>query len=104
MSKDSQQRMDRGPCLAPLTLPASGVTNRGQRSEVKIMADINLEKKGRSGVWGWVIALIILLIILWAIFGNRSEPARTTSSIDARTTMASITTSPAPSPWLADAA
>jgi len=68
------------------------------------MADINLEKKGRSGVWGWVIALIILLIILWAIFGNRSEPARTTSSIDTHTIVASIATSPALTPWLADAA
>lgn len=67
------------------------------------MADINLEKKGRSGVWGWVIALIILLIILWAIFGNRSEPARTTSSIDAHTTVASITTRPMSSPELAAA-
>ena len=68
------------------------------------MADINLEKKGRSGVWGWVIALIILLIILWAIFGNRSEPARTTSSIDTHTTVGSMATSPALAPWLADAA
>jgi len=69
------------------------------------MADINLEKKGRSGVWGWVIALIILLIILWAIFGNRSERARTTtSSIDSHDTVASIATSPALSPRLADAA
>lgn len=68
------------------------------------MADINLEKKGRSGIWGWVIALIILLIILWAIFGNRSEPARTTSSIDANTTVASIATGHALPHWLADAA
>lgn len=68
------------------------------------MADINLEKKGRSGVWGWVIALIILLIILWAIFGNRSQPARTTSSIDTHTTVASIATSSALPSWLADAA
>jgi hypothetical protein len=68
------------------------------------MADINLEKKGRSGVWGWVIALIILLIILWAIFGNRSEPARTTSGIDSHATVASITTGHALPRWLADAA
>lgn len=68
------------------------------------MADINLEKKGRSGVWGWVIALIILLIILWAIFGNRSEPARTTSSIGTHTTVASVANGHALSPRLADAA
>jgi hypothetical protein len=68
------------------------------------MADINLEKKGRSGIWGWVIALIILLIILWAIFGNRSEPARTTSSVGTHTTVASVATSPAFSPWLAKVA
>lgn len=68
------------------------------------MADINLEKKGRSGVWGWVIALIILLIILWAIFGNRSQPARTTSSIDTHATVASIATSPVLPSWQADAA
>ena len=69
------------------------------------MADINLEKKGRSGIWGWVIALIILLIILWAIFGNRSEPVRTTtSSIGTPTTVASIATGPTVTPWLVDAA
>jgi Na+/proline symporter len=97
--------MDRGPRLAPRTQSAEGATNRGQRSEVKIMADINLEKKGRSGVWGWVIALIILLIILWAIFGNRSQPARTTtSSVDTHTTVASIAANRALPPWLADAA
>lgn len=65
------------------------------------MADINLEKKGRSGVWGWVIALIILLIILWAVFAHRSGPARATSSIDTRTTVASISAAPALSPLLA---
>jgi hypothetical protein len=97
--------MYRGPRLAPRTHSAEGTANRGQRSEVKIMADINLEKKGRSGVWGWVIALIILLIILWAIFGNRSEPARTTtSSIDTYTTVASIATGGTLPTWLADAA
>lgn len=68
------------------------------------MADINLEKKGRSGVWGWIIALIILLIILWAIFGNRSEPARTTSGIDTQTTVASIARSPGLPSWFANAA
>ncbi len=69
------------------------------------MADINLEKKGRSGVWGWVIALIILLIILWAIFGNRSQPARTTtSSVDTQTTVASIAAGRTLPTWLAKAA
>ena len=69
------------------------------------MADINLEKKGRSGAWGWIIALIILLIILWAIFGNRSQPARTTtSSLDTHTTVASIAATRALPPWLANAA
>ena len=67
------------------------------------MADINLEKKGRSGIWGWVIALIILLIILWAIFGNRSQPART-SSAGSSDTAVSVATGPALAPWLADAA
>jgi hypothetical protein len=97
--------MDRGPRLAPRTHSAEGTTNRGQRSEVKIMADINLEKKGRSGVWGWVIALIVLLIILWAIFGNRSQPARTTtSSVDTHATVVSIAASRALPTWLAKAA
>lgn len=67
------------------------------------MADINLEKKGRSGIWGWVIALIILLIILWAIFGNRSQPART-SSAGTPATVVAVATAPALTPWLADAA
>ena len=67
------------------------------------MADINLEKKGRSGIWGWVIALIILLIVLWAIFGNRREPART-SSVGTPAADVTVATIPATAPWLADAA
>lgn len=63
------------------------------------MADINLEKKGRSGIWGWVIALIILLIVLWAIFGNRPEPART-SSTGTSPTAASVAIGPTHAPWL----
>lgn len=66
------------------------------------MADINLEKKRRSGVWGWVIALIVLLIILWAIFGNRTEPARTSSVGVAASTVAMALAAPQ-APWLAGA-
>jgi hypothetical protein len=68
------------------------------------MADINIEKKGRSGIWGWVIALIILAIILWAIFGRRSQPARTTSSIGGTADVVAVATAPAQTLWLADAA
>jgi hypothetical protein len=41
------------------------------------MADINLEPKRRSSAWGWIIAVIIVLIVLWAIFGRRSTSTRT---------------------------
>ena len=67
------------------------------------MADINLERKRRSGIWGWVIALIVLLIILWAFFGRRREPARTTSS-GAVATVVSAVAGTASMPWLVDAA
>jgi hypothetical protein len=45
------------------------------------MANIDLEPKRRgSSAWGWIIAAIIVLIILWAIFGHRAPRARTTDA------------------------
>jgi hypothetical protein len=34
------------------------------------MAEINLERKRGPSAWVWIIALIVLAIILWAIFGH----------------------------------
>ena len=34
------------------------------------MAEINLERKGGRSAWVWIIALIVLAIILWAIFAH----------------------------------
>jgi hypothetical protein len=34
------------------------------------MAEINLERKRGPSAWVWIIGLIVLAIILWAIFGH----------------------------------
>jgi hypothetical protein len=38
------------------------------------MANIDVVKK-RSNVWLWVIALVILAIVLFALFGMRDAPS-----------------------------
>jgi hypothetical protein len=37
------------------------------------MAEINLERKRGPSAWVWIIALIVLAIILWALFFRHSE-------------------------------
>ena len=41
------------------------------------MAEINLEKKRGPGAWVWVVALIVLAILVWALFFRHSGPPRT---------------------------
>jgi hypothetical protein len=38
------------------------------------MAEINLEKKRGPGAWVWVVALIVLAILVWALFFRHSAP------------------------------
>jgi hypothetical protein len=37
------------------------------------MAEINLERKRGPSAWVWIIGLIVLAIILWALFFRHSE-------------------------------
>lgn len=48
------------------------------------MADIPIERKEHRSVWPWVIGIIVLLIILWLLFGrNRgTNTAATTNRAD----------------------
>ena len=41
------------------------------------MAEINLERKRGPGAWVWVIALIVLAILVWALFFRHAGPPRT---------------------------
>ena len=43
------------------------------------MADIDVVRK-RSTVWPWVVGLLILAVILWAVFGMMSERPATEPS------------------------
>lgn len=43
------------------------------------MADIDVVRK-RSSVWPWVIGLLVLAVILWAVFGMMSERPATEPS------------------------
>jgi len=47
------------------------------------MADIPIERKAHRSVWPWVIGIIVLLIILWLLFGrNRGANTATTNGAD----------------------
>lgn len=35
------------------------------------MAEINIEKKHRGAIWPWIVGLIVLLLIIWAIAESR---------------------------------
>ena len=41
------------------------------------MAEINLEKKRGPGAWVWVVALIVLALLVWALFFRHSGAPRT---------------------------
>lgn len=43
------------------------------------MAEIPVQPKRGVPVWVWIVALIIIAIILWAIFGHHSSPPAATS-------------------------
>lgn len=44
------------------------------------MAEIPVQPKRGPRAWVWIVALIVLAIILWLIFGSRQQrPATTTT-------------------------
>jgi hypothetical protein len=46
------------------------------------MADIDVVPKGRSHVWLWVVlAIVIALIIIWALAGGSTTTAPTTGEL-----------------------
>jgi hypothetical protein len=52
------------------------------------MAEINLERKRGPSAWVWVIGLIVLAILIWALFFRHSEQ-RAASRGSAQTVAAS---------------
>ena len=44
------------------------------------MAEIPVQPKSGARPWGWIIALIILAVILWIIFGHRTHAPATTTT------------------------
>jgi hypothetical protein len=46
------------------------------------MAEINLERKRGPSAWVWIIGLIVLAIILWAIFGHSRTRTASRSTAD----------------------
>lgn len=72
------------------------------------MADIPIERKEHRSVWPWVTGIIVLLIILWLLFGrNRGTNTATTNRPDTvmtaapPATTAPATTAPAGTPGTA---
>lgn len=45
------------------------------------MAEIPVQPKRGAGPWVWIVALIVLAIILWFIFGRRHAATTTTGSV-----------------------
>jgi hypothetical protein len=47
------------------------------------MADIPIERKDHKSIWPWIIGIIVLLLILWFLFGrHRTDNAATTTGAD----------------------
>ncbi|MBX6332219.1 MAG: hypothetical protein IRY91_10280 [Gemmatimonadaceae bacterium] len=48
------------------------------------MAEIPVQPKRGPRAWVWIVALIVLAIILWLVFGSRQQrPAITTGAVPA---------------------
>lgn len=64
------------------------------------MAEIPVQPKSGARPWGWIIALIILAIILWIVFGHRSNtPATTTTGSIAPAQIAPVLAGSSTAPW-----
>lgn len=57
------------------------------------MADIPIERKAQRNIWPIIIGVIVLLAILWWVFGRRHDQATT-----GNTTADTVMTSPAATP------
>lgn len=59
------------------------------------MADIPIERKDHRSIWPWIIGIIVLLLILWFLFGrHRNGNAAMTTGADTTTMMAPAATAP----------
>jgi hypothetical protein len=44
--------------------------------EVKNVADIPIQPKRGSSIWLWIIGVIVVILVLWLVFGRgRSNPS-----------------------------
>ena len=60
------------------------------------MADIPIERKDHKSIWPWIIGIIVLLIILWFLFGrHRNDNTAATTGADTTMMTAPATTAPA---------
>lgn len=60
------------------------------------MAEIPIQRKEGRNIWPWLIGLLVLLLILWFLFG-RNRAARTAAVPDTTSAVAAAATSPATS-------
>lgn len=37
------------------------------------MAEIRVERKEGRGIWPWVVGVVVLLVVLWLLFGRGNE-------------------------------
>jgi protein-S-isoprenylcysteine O-methyltransferase Ste14 len=47
------------------------------------MAEIPIQRKPGAGIWPWIIALVVLLVLLWFFFSR--NPSRATTAAPATT-------------------
>jgi hypothetical protein len=58
------------------------------------VADINVERKGPS-IWPWIVGLIVLALIIWALTQMFRDDTRTTPVTPVDTPAATVDTAPA---------
>jgi len=70
--------------------------------ESSAMAEIRVERKeGGSGIWPWIIGLLIAVAVLWFVFGRDRTPATTGASTPDTAAPAAPSEAPRSSPALA---
>lgn len=57
------------------------------------MAEIPVQPKRGIRPWVWVIAVIIVVAVLWLLFGRDTAPVTTGSTVPARVAPGSVTPS-----------
>jgi hypothetical protein len=67
--------------LSLATVLPSALGHRAHANdEEETVAEIPVQPKRGARPWGWIIAIIIVAIILWLIFGHRATAPTTTGS------------------------